>query len=55
MLIATIPLVAALVGLLMYVMASNPKVAQLGLVLFGCGVLVALLAFEHTGAVRVLP
>lgn len=42
MLIAIIPLVAAVVGLLMYVLAANPKVVELGRILFAAGILVAL-------------
>jgi hypothetical protein len=55
MLIATIPLIATIVGLLMYVLASSQKVAELGRLIFAVGLLVTLLAFEHMGAVRVLP
>jgi len=56
MVLATIPMAAALLGLLLYALAEkNGKVAELGRLLFFAGVLVTLLALEHSGAVRVLP
>jgi Na+/phosphate symporter len=32
----------ALIGLLMYAFAANPKLAEVGRIMFGCGLLVAL-------------
>lgn len=51
MIIIGTPLVVSLVGLLMYVLAANPKVCELGRIMFGVGLLVALLA---VGDVRAL-
>lgn len=53
--IATIPVLVAVVGLLAYALASNPKAAEVGRLAFACGLLVALFALEHYGAVRILP
>jgi hypothetical protein len=55
MLIATVPILVAIVGLLMYVLAGNPKVAEIGRIMFAAGLLVALFAIGQTGAVRILP
>jgi hypothetical protein len=44
MIVATIPLAVCLVGLLLYVLASNPKVAEVGRLMFFAGLLAALLA-----------
>jgi hypothetical protein len=38
MLIAIIPLVAAVCGLLVWLLATNPKAAEAGRLLFFCGV-----------------
>ena len=47
--IAYIPLVVSLAGLLTYAIASNPKVAEAGLIAYGCGLLVTLFALAaHT-------
>lgn len=43
MLTIAIPLLVALVGLLMYVLATNPKVQELGRLMFFAGLFVALL------------
>lgn len=40
MLIAIIPLVVAIIGLLAYVLASNPKISEVGRILFLVGALV---------------
>lgn len=61
MIIATIPALVCLAGLLMYVLAgtgspptSNAgKVAELGRIMFFAGLLVALLALGSAGAIRV--
>jgi hypothetical protein len=55
MLIATIPCLAAVVGLLVYALASNPKTAEAGRLAFACGLLVALFVLEHEHAIKVLP
>jgi hypothetical protein len=41
--IIALQLLVALVGLLMYVLATNPKVVEMGRILFACGVLSFLL------------
>ncbi len=48
------PVLAAVIGLLVYALSVNPKVAELGRLAFGCGLLVALFVFAQHG-VRVLP
>lgn len=49
MLIAVFPLVVAIIGLLMYVLASNTKVAEIGRAMFWCGLFVTLFAAaSHT-------
>jgi len=40
MVIAIAPLLIAIVGLLVWLMASNPKASEAGKILFFCGVLV---------------
>jgi hypothetical protein len=42
MLIAIVPLIAAIIGLLIYVLASNAKVSEVGRLLMACGMLVTL-------------
>ena len=42
MVIAILPVIAAVVGLLLYVLASNPKVVEIGRLIFSAGILVAL-------------
>ena len=39
MLISWVVLLIAVVGLLMYVLASNPKVSEIGRIMFSCGLL----------------
>ncbi len=41
-LIASIPLLVSLVGAVLYTLASNAKVAEVGRLMFACGLLVAL-------------
>lgn len=55
MIIATVPWLFCLAGLLTYVLSTNAKVAEVGRIAFAFGLLVALLALQHSGAVRVLP
>lgn len=40
MLIAIIPLLIALVGVLMYALCTNPKLQEIGRILFFCGMFV---------------
>lgn len=48
MLIAFIPLLAIIIGLLVYVLAGNAKVAEMGRITFACGMLVTLfVAAKH--------
>ena len=49
MLLIITPLLVCLVGLLMYVLASNPKVAELGRIMFAVGLFVCMLGL---GAAR---
>ena len=44
-----IPLLVALIGVLMYALATNPKVQEIGRIMFFCGLLVTL--FEVAGHV----
>lgn len=44
-----VPLLVAIVGLLMYVLASNAKIAEIGRIAFFCGLLV--LTFQLAGSV----
>lgn len=44
MIIAYIPVLVALLGLLLYALASNPKVQEVGRILFFCGALAECLA-----------
>lgn len=55
MVIATIPALFAVAGALMYALSANPKMNELGRIMFFCGLLVTLLAFGHSGAVKILP
>lgn len=48
MIIAVIPLILALVGLLLYALAANPKVSEIGRISFFCGLLVLTFAFAKT-------
>lgn len=43
MLISWVVLLVALVGLLMWVLSNNPKVSEIGKVMFFCGLLVTCL------------
>lgn len=44
--IALVGVIAAIVGLVVYLISSNSKAAELGRILFGCAVLVVLLRFS---------
>ena len=48
-LITSIPLLVAIIGLLIYALAANPKVGELGRLAYATGLLVTLFAFaSHT-------
>jgi len=48
-LISSLPLLLALVGVLLYALSSNPKVTEIGRLMFACGLLVSLYAVAgHT-------
>jgi len=47
MLIAWLPLLVAIAGLLLYALANNPKVAEAGRLAFACGLLVTLFALAR--------
>jgi hypothetical protein len=53
--IATIPVIVALAGALIYSLSSSAKLAELGRLMFFAGLLIALYALHGAGAVRVLP
>jgi len=55
MILATIPVLFAVAGVLMYALSTNGKLAEIGRTMFTCGLLVALLYLGHQGAVRLLP
>jgi hypothetical protein len=44
MFIAVIPLLVAIIGLLMYILATNTKVAEIGRLMFACGLLALMFA-----------
>lgn len=46
---AAVPVLAAVLGLLVYLLASNPKAAEAGRLMYAAGVLVAL--FQAAGQV----
>ncbi len=52
MIITVTPLVVCIIGLLMYCLAANGKVAEIGRVLFLCGFLVCLLGLGKAGGFR---
>ncbi len=47
MLIAWVPVLAVIIGLLLWFVATNPKAAEAGRMIFGCGVLVTLLVLAR--------
>jgi len=47
MLIAIIPIVVLVVGLLMWVLATNPVVKEAGKIMFFCGMFVTTLTAAH--------
>jgi len=49
MLVAYLPLLVAIIGLLVYVLASNAKAVEIGRLLFFAGILVTVLTLQgHT-------
>jgi len=48
MLIAIVPVVVLVLGLLLWALAAKPLVAEAGRLMFGCGLLVALLVATRT-------
>jgi Na+/phosphate symporter len=48
MAIAVVPLVVLVVGLLMWALASNPKIAEAGKIMFFCGVLILTMSMAKT-------
>jgi hypothetical protein len=53
--IIVFPLLVAVVGLLMYVLASNPKVQEIGRIMFWTGLLAFLLGGGIGHAVNAIP
>jgi hypothetical protein len=47
MLIAIIPLLAAIIGVLVYALAQNAKLVEVGRALLWCGLLVTLFVAAH--------
>jgi hypothetical protein len=45
MIISIVAIVAALIGILIYALGSNPKTVEIGRITFFCGLLVALWLF----------
>lgn len=48
MILATFPAIVAVAGVLMYALASNPKLAEIGRIMFAVGLLLCLAAFSGT-------
>ncbi len=46
---AIIPILVAIVGLVTYALAANPKAAEVGRILFFCGALVLCFVFSGHG------
>ena len=53
--IIILPLLVAVIGLLMYVLASNPKVTEIGRILFWTGTLAFLLGGGAGHVVQAIP
>jgi len=45
--VPVVPVLATVIGLLVYALATNPKAQEMGRLSFGCGLLVTLFAFSH--------
>lgn len=52
--VAYVPLLLALIGLMLYILPVNPKINQIGMILFACGVLVTMFAWSGH-SVKILP
>lgn len=42
-----LPLLVAVIGVLIYALCTNPKLAEIGRLMFGCGLLAFLLAGRY--------
>jgi len=47
MIIAIIPLIILVIGILMYALAANPKVQEAGRIMFFCGMFVLTMVFAR--------
>ncbi len=47
MMIALVPLFVAIVGLLMWLLAANAKVAEIGKIMFFCGLMALMFSTAH--------
>jgi Na+/phosphate symporter len=47
MIIAIIPFILAVIGVLLYAFAANPKASEIGRLMFFCGLLVLTFALAH--------
>ncbi len=51
---AIIPLIVCIIGLIVYIVSSNPKISEVGRIAFFCGLLATCLAFAgssvHVGS-----
>lgn len=45
--IALVPILVAIIGVVIYTVSGNPKVAEIGRIAYGCGLLVFLLSAIH--------
>lgn len=43
MIIVIAPVLVMIIGLLMFVLSTNPKLSEVGRIMFGCGLFVAIL------------
>jgi hypothetical protein len=46
MMIILLPLLVAIIGVLMYALCANPKLAEVGRLMFACGLLAFLLVYH---------
>lgn len=44
----TIPMIVAVIGLILYLVTLTPKVNEVGRIMFFCGLLAMMLAFQRT-------
>lgn len=44
----TIPMIVAVIGLILYLVTLTPKVNEAGRIMFFCGLLAMMLAFQRT-------